>query len=730
MNIELKLRKDLMDFICSFSISNEKESLASSSKRRYGSKTGERKSSKHKSRSTKKVDSKSIQQQKSTNLKPDLEKVVDFNNPENVTLTSSPKKPPRPGSQKPTMSTKRHEKRSSIIDQMPNIKWNFEKGEPEPDIEYPQWMAPFNCNGLFDARFDLLPMELILKIFKQITPSDRLAAGTTCRRWMEASHYYEPFLDQTYYHFDRVEFGDQEGPFKYFSKGFRHYPRLTFTQVNFNKHSEFWTNRGLWITELTLRSCIIKKKKFISIMKNLLNLRRLELMQCDELFKSWPLEHNWQEPMFPFFLFCLRHISLSGCDYFNEYHFERFVTMAPNLRSIDVSNCFINLYLSKRITMLDRVMKLINKNRYLLNSLNIADTPCVDDFTWHCLSEIDDLSLSHLTVSYCDRVPLKDPGIIRFLGQQTKLTHLNLASSTGLNDECLQIIITNCPLLHTLNIRRCWLISDEGVLDMHALQHLRVLDISSCERISDYGIMTGIVGKRPRELHELYLNILNNLTDSTLYYMAVTFRNIQILDLDSTANCVTDASIQYIACFLHNLKQLNVTACSKLTDAGFTGIDLPQKTFAIWDIEETFSIDRLKRLRTLTVSGCYKITDFTLRYAFRFMELKELNISRCPQISKQGIEKLVTNCPALEYLDLSECPNINDSCIELVSMYLKRLSTLKLTNCALITEDSLKFLSHHCQNLKYLYVRGCLKLPSDIMERLSKITTLRQVYKS
>lgn len=516
----------------------------------------------------------------SKSLKHLVRKYLDYSNPEDVKIAEKKTvlkiRPPLPVGKKPAVVKKRDEPeelkpvkpRVSIISLLTNVKWNFNKGEPEPQVEIPEWMEPFNCNGKFKARFDILPMELILKIFKLITPSDRLAAGATCRRWMEASHFYEPFLNLTHYHFDRIEFGDHVGPFKYFSEGLRLYPRLTFTQVEFNKHSDFWNVHGLWITELTLRSCVIRKKKFLSIMRNLLNLRRLELMQCDELFKNWTLEHNNQEPMFPFFLFCLKHLSLSGCDYFNEYHFERFITMAPNLQSIDVSNCFINLYLSKRITMLDRVMKLINRNRYLMKALNLADTPCVDDFTWHCLCDIEELELTHLTVSYCDRVPLKDPGIIRFFSIQTHLTYLNLTASIGLNDECMQIIITSCPLLHTLKVRRCWLLSDEGVADMHTLQHLRVLDISSCERISDYGIMTGIITKRPREMDELYVSLLNNLTDSTLYYIAINFRNLQILDLDSSCNGVTDEALQYIACYLHNLRNLNVVACTKVILSG------------------------------------------------------------------------------------------------------------------------------------------------------------------
>lgn len=508
-------------------------------------------------------------------------KIIDYTNPIDEILVRKPQpkpepskaaKPPRSGGRKakkveaPPEIVAPPERRVSFIDSMPNILWNFDQGKVKEVVEIPKWMEPLDTTGFFEPRYDLLPMELILIIFKQITTSDRLAAGETCCRWNEASHYYEPFLDQTYYHFDRVEFGDQVVPFKYFSKGFRYYPRLVFTQVEFNKHSDFWEVHGLWITELTLRSCVIRKKKFLSIMRNLLNLRRLELMQCDELFKNWTIEYNTQEPMFPFFLFCLKHLSLSGCDYFNEFHFERFITMAPNLQSIDVSNCFINLYLSKRITMLERVMKLISRNRHHMKCLNLTDTPCVDDFTWHCLCDIEGLRLTHFTMAYSERVPLKDPGIIRFFTIQTELTHLDLTSSIGLNDECMQIIITSCPLLHTLKIRRCWLLSDEGVVDMHTLQHLRVLDISSCERISDFGINTYIVGKRHREMHEIYLSLLNNLSDSTLYYIIVTFRNLQILDLDSTANSVTDEVIQYTICYLHNLRHLNVIACTKVSE--------------------------------------------------------------------------------------------------------------------------------------------------------------------
>ncbi|XP_041784001.1 uncharacterized protein LOC121599917 [Anopheles merus] len=1023
-------------------------------------------------------------------------------------------------------------KRNSIFTLFPSVQWKptVEENISVP-VQYCDWMEPFSCEGKFTARYDLLPMELILKIFKQLNYSDRLAASEACRRWFEAAHYYEPFQRQMYFNFDRIEFNDEEGPIKYFSQPMRTYPYLSFTFVEFTKHSDFWLNNGMYIRELTMRCCLIRKKKFITIMKNLPVLERLELMQCDELFKHWTLDYSTDEPMFPFTLPHLKHLSLAACDYYNEYHFERFIEAAPALESIDVSNCFINLYLSRRMTMISRVMRLVSKNRNIMKALNISDIPCFDDVAWHLLAEMSGLYLTHFTVTYTDRIPLKDPGILKFFSVQTRLTHLDLTSSIGVNDVCLQLIVESCPLLEVLKLRRCWLLSDEGVQDLHTLKHLRVLDVSSCERISDYGMRVGIIGKRPRQVDEAYFSLLCTLSDYTMYYLVLMFKNLQVLDLDSNATitdtslqylccysqdlrnlnlqscaklvvqifkylstsdrrsasyvcsrwyeaskycrfaeqmvlhligvdfddfkppvmnliladrkypliklsrvklnvyskfwenygpfvreitfekcmiwrervislfkhmpnlrvarfvecdllrddlfrtwkffdnglytidfpgvetlslaknnfsqlqfesmvemmpnltridfsncfrqvetgrkmfllsciqkfivrrqyvlrainisgipvddiflrgladaegllldelsltylekmptrlpaivdlfrrqtnlrfldvtgsngitdycvdqivrhivglqvvvmtgcwgisdygirqvfrlqqleslnlsncirmskhgiidgaafsnraivkelhlelldtldeecvvkiganfpnltvlniggsstCMTDWSAQYIFCNLVNLEHLNIERSTKLTDAGFTGIDLPEKTFSIWDVEETFAIDRLKKLRVLKVSGCYRMTDFALRYGFRFNELKELSLSRCHQISEAGVERLVSTCPTLEYLDLSECPNINDNCVKMIAIQLKRISTLKLANCPLLTEICLHYLVTFCKNLKYLYVRGCFKLPPDIAERLSKIPTLRQVYKS
>lgn len=66
----------------------------------------------------------------------------------------------------------------------------------------------------------------------------------------------------------------------------------------------------------------------------------------------------------------------------------------------------------------------------------------------------------------------------------------------------------------------------------------------------------------------------------------------------------------------------------QLTDAGITGIDLPECAIAIWDLQMSFSVADLKRLRILNLSGCYRVTDFSFRMKFQLQELRELILNR------------------------------------------------------------------------------------------------------
>lgn len=140
-----------------------------------------------------------------------------------------------------------------------------------------------------------------------------------------------------------------------------------------------------------------------------------------------------------------------------------------------------------------------------------------------------------------------------------------------------------------------------------------------------------------------------------------------------------------------------------------------------------YSINRAKGLRKLTLSACNKITDVSLKYSFDLLELQELSLSKCQQISSVGMDCLVKKCPSLEILNLSECHNISDKTIEAITIHLKRLTHLYLERCTQLSDHSLDHIAINCTALKYLDVRACRAMCSEPNLRLVNLTTLKHI---
>ena len=323
---------------------------------------------------------------------------------------------------------------------------------------------------------------------------------------------------------------------------------------------------GSFLTELKFKACNIQRTKFIVILKHCLMLKSLTIDECHELFKSWEIEFPLKEPYFSFTIFTLKHLSLANNDFFSEHHFDRFVKMAPNLVSLDVSNCFVNMYEARRVPVVDEILRFVNMNTFQMEALNISGTASINDNSFSCLSQMDELSLKSASLNIRYRIPLEieESGIGNFIVMQRELLHLDLSDSSGLNDQCLDLIITSMPLLKTLKLKKCWLLTDRGVKGISNLIHLECLDLSNCEKITDYGIMSAVTEGKQKKMSELYLSYMTKITDTFLMKAAITYKNIETLDLENSINCITDCSIQYISCYLINLKHLNLHGCSKV----------------------------------------------------------------------------------------------------------------------------------------------------------------------
>lgn len=143
-----------------------------------------------------------------------------------------------------------------------------------------------------------------------------------------------------------------------------------------------------------------------------------------------------------------------------------------------------------------------------------------------------------------------------------------------------------------------------------------------------------------------------------------------------------------------------------------------------------YSIRRLKGLRSLNLSSCNRITDVSLRFAFEFLELQSLSLSKCQQVSSIGIDAILSTCPSLEDINLSECHNINDRAIEAITRKLPRLTHLHIERCSQLTDHTLDNIALNCKRLKYLDVRGCRSMSPEPNLRLEHMRSLKRILMS
>lgn len=142
---------------------------------------------------------------------------------------------------------------------------------------------------------------------------------------------------------------------------------------------------------------------------------------------------------------------------------------------------------------------------------------------------------------------------------------------------------------------------------------------------------------------------------------------------------------------------------------------------------EGHNIQQLRGLRSLNLRGCNKISDVSLKYGLKHIELRRLMLSNCQQISLLGMEAMASSCPSIEELDLSDCYNITDKTIQVVTSKLPRLKALHINGCSQLTEHTLDAIITNCSCLQTLSIYRCRSMYTDLEERLSGVKTLRNL---
>lgn len=634
-----------------------------------------------------------------------------------------------------------------------------------------------------------LPYEVLVYLFKYLPKSDKKVASETCRLWYRAAND-QCFLKNKVATFYKSALNDETiSPIHIFENSSLTYENYFFSEVEIsNKLNDFWDKMGENIKCLTLKKCDICENVFVFMLQKCTNLKTLNIQSCKDLFMSGRLLEGKTEGLLVNNLENLKSLSLSGNQYLSDALFNRFISAAPDLQELDLSACSLQFHLglvkkfypvgsdvfqnpSESVLTFYFILQYIISRAEKMKRLSFSYT-LIDGAALKSLSEIGELKLDSLEVHSCDQ--LTNTGILALTNHQACLKELDIGLCSRVTDQSLVHICKNLINLEYLNIQRCRAVTDLGIAELGKLKNLKSLNISQCELITKEGIEKGICAEENNVIEELDIHSLN-LDQNGLIMLSERLPNLRFLDISYCFNAVTDTTVQVIfknQTLLHTLK---MSHCDKVSDAGLTGMGkvesegsdngpimsdidenaLPHKIHLGSRAEEEivkdarrkrdvkmmcekltmdtytgYSLARMRGLQQLDISGCNRITDVSLRFAFSFKELINLNLSKCQQITYEGIEHLVKNCPSIEYFNLTDCYNLKDEAVTEIVKRLRRLIQLELRGCNQLTDQALEAIKSHCDKLKFLDVQGCRNISPELACAIGTLPTLHTVLMS
>ncbi|KAM5298068.1 putative RNA-binding protein EEED8.10 isoform 3-T5 [Glossophaga mutica] len=438
----------------------------------------------------------------------------------------------------------------------------------------------------------------------------------------------------------------------------------------------------------------------------------------------------------------LQSLCLSGGSP-TEASFMTLILSCPALRSLDLSGCnslFASGMLLAQPEMAQRVQQALSN----LRELNLAGLRDLADLSFNRLSSCAP-SLERLSLAYChlafevapargsigprDSSPsqLSFCNLLRFLKERAGRLHALDLSGTGLPPEALQALGQVAGLqLQELSLHSCRDLSTEAVAALCRLQPgLTSLDLSGCSELADGALLA--VSRGLRHLQRLRLRKLQRLTDAGCTALG-GLRELQSLDM---AECclVSGRELAQALGSVHGapppLASLSLAYCSSLKPHPELEHQASGPKAALSPQPLGPSLLMLQALQELDLTACSKLTDASLAKVLQFPQLRHLSLSLLPALTDKGLVAVARGCPSLERLALSHCGLLSDEGWAQAASSWPRLQHLNLSSCSQLTEQTLDSIGQACKQIQMLDVAMCPGISMAAVRRFQ--TQLPQV---
>ncbi|KAI0160004.1 RNI-like protein [Hypoxylon sp. FL1284] len=299
----------------------------------------------------------------------------------------------------------------------------------------------------------------------------------------------------------------------------------------------------------------------------------------------------------------------------------------------------------------------IAENCHRLQGLNVSSCKQISNESMIKLAE-NCRFIKRLKLNDCDQ--LNDNAILAFANNCPNILEIDLHQCVNIGSEPVTALLAKGQSLRELRLANCDLIDDSAFLSLPSnkvYEHLRILDLTSCTRLTDRAIER-IIDAAPR-LRNLVLAKCSNITDAAVYAVAKLSKNLHYVHLGHCRH-ITDDAVKRLVQSCNRIRYIDLGCCTHLTD------------------ESVIQLARLPKLKRIGLVKCSNITDESMyalaganrhaqtrrtgvgstsrRHEYHTGSLERVHLSYCTNLTLPSIIKLLNCCPKLTHLSLTGVP--------------------------------------------------------------------------
>nr|XP_006815226.1 PREDICTED: F-box/LRR-repeat protein 4-like [Saccoglossus kowalevskii] len=373
-------------------------------------------------------------------------------------------------------------------------------------------------------------------------------------------------------------------------------------------------------------------------------------------------------------------------------------------------------------TNLDTISRVGNFLPTIYKELLLERLACHDrltpDYLRHISYHLFSPALTRICFYKCQQVT--DDVLRNIEKSSCKLQSITVHGCNEISDVGIKSLVSNQDELHTLELRKLPHLTFQGLQHVSSPVLLHV-DLRQCAKLENDGVQI-LVTNNPT-IRTLLIPFCGKLCDEIVIHIAQTLlSNLEILDIGGLYD-LGDGSVSVLAQKCHNLKKLVLHGCSRVTKEGLKQIGSNCKYLQNLDLAYCYKVSSTadcegllhlpSSLEDLSLCGIQVNGQHLPDILCRLVHLQSVKLCGISTLSDENMEKIFSSLgPQLDLVDLNCCGGVvTDSILRSMVNHCKNLQSLALSFCTKVSGETLYPLLEdrkRAENITTLVLSACM----------------------